>query len=190
MVGDTRGNECTWRPMDVENGDEKWAEALSRRHKAYPLLCPTSDLVDAFRRLEVCTRKPRPSAQKVLVHLSPLARVAIISWFIVAGPLRQSKFRSGHHRIRNLATLLGEWGTLFHSGSRANDDCPLCRVSSVLRTWAETVLHVYSVEDLMAIPWPCRCNCLQRGLAATSVEPQMPLEKDSVAFRILHQLVC
>ncbi|KAJ7113417.1 hypothetical protein C8R44DRAFT_984704 [Mycena epipterygia] len=178
-----------------EDGDEEQAKALHEK-SAYPFPCPTEDLVDAFRVLEARTRNSRPPTQNVLAHLSPQARVAIISWFIVAGPLRQSQLRSGPHRMLKFTTLLREWVTIFHkyAAQFPADACTRCRgISSMLPIWAEPMLQIHSVEDLVSIPWPLfGCKCLEslRQLAAPSAKPQIPSEKKSVAFRILYGLVC
>ncbi|KAJ7113562.1 hypothetical protein C8R44DRAFT_232806 [Mycena epipterygia] len=145
-----------------EDGDEEQAKALHK--ESYPFPCPTEDLVDAFRALEARTRTSRPPAQNVLAHLSPQARVAIISWFIVAGPLRQIKLKSGHSRMLNFATLFREWATLIYW--RDTQTCYGCRIpATALRIWAEIMLQVHSVEDLLSIPWSFGCNCLKSETA-------------------------
>ncbi|KAJ7113490.1 hypothetical protein C8R44DRAFT_741085 [Mycena epipterygia] len=122
---DPHGDLWLW-----EDGDEEWAKAL-HGESAYPFPYPTEDLVDAFRVLEVRTRKSRPPAQRVLAHLSPKARVAIISWLIVAGPLRQSKLKSGHYQPLNFTMLLQAWVTMFYGHS--SYPCNHCQIS--LTVW-------------------------------------------------------
>jgi hypothetical protein len=159
---DVHGDLWLW-----EDGDEERAKALHdtyHEESGHPIPCPTEDLVDAFRALEARTRKSRPPAQNVLAHLSPQVRVAIISWFIVAGPLRQSKLKSGHPRMLKFAAVLGEWATMFHKRipRLPAHACTRCSISSILPIWVKLMLQIHSVEDLMAIPWPCGCNCLNR----------------------------
>ncbi|KAJ7113541.1 hypothetical protein C8R44DRAFT_855957 [Mycena epipterygia] len=187
---DPHGDLWLW-----EDGDEEWAKAFHDayyRDGAYRIPCPTEDLVDALRALETRTRKSRPAAQRVLAHLSPQARVAVISWFIVAGPLRQSRLKSENYGMLSFATLLGIWGEMFRGINRGirSDHCTGCWVSRILSIWAEVMLQIHSIEDLTSIPWPFGCNCLERQLDFTSLKPQTPMEKDSVAFRILYGLVC
>ncbi|KAJ7113462.1 hypothetical protein C8R44DRAFT_710619 [Mycena epipterygia] len=179
---DPHGDLWLW-----EDGDEEQAKAV---HDTYhnPIPCPREDLVDVFRALESRTRKSRPPAQNVLAHLSPQTRVGIISWLIVAGPLRQSKLKSGDYQMLDFTTLLKEWATMF---CRRSLRCNRCQISlTAVRIWAGFMKQVHSVEDLLSIPWSFGCNCLKRQLPATSVKPQMPLEKASVALRILYGLVC
>ncbi|KAJ7113411.1 hypothetical protein C8R44DRAFT_855916 [Mycena epipterygia] len=185
---DPHGDLWLW-----EDGDEKWAEGLCATyhgHSTRPIPCPTQDQADAFRALEARIRNSRPPAQNVLAHLSPQARVAVISWFIVAGPLRQSKLKSGESRVLDFATLLEAWGEIFRGIDRGirSDHC--IGSSHILAIWAEVMPQIYSIEDLMSIPWPYSCNCFESQLTTTSVKPQMPLEEDSVALHILYGLVC
>ncbi|KAJ7113483.1 hypothetical protein C8R44DRAFT_930110 [Mycena epipterygia] len=184
---DPHGDLWLW-----EDGDEERAKTLHdtyHEESANPIPCPTEDLLDAFRALEARTRKSRPPAQNVFAHLSPEARVSIISWFMVAGPLRQRESKWRYYRVLDFTALLREWATMFYRRSPCL--CNHCQIPpTALRIWAEIMLQVHSVEDLMSTPWPSVCSCLKSQLTATSVKPQMPSEKDSVAVHILLGLFC
>ncbi|KAJ7113534.1 hypothetical protein C8R44DRAFT_984739 [Mycena epipterygia] len=181
---DPHGDLWLW-----EDGDEEQAKALRDKNYGYQITIPKEDLVDAFRALEARIRKSWPPAQNVLAHLSPQTRVGIISWLIVAGPLRQSRLKSGDYRMLNFTILLKEWATMFCS--RSLYPCNRCQISlTTVRIWAEIMLQVHSVEDLVSIQWSRGCNCLKSQLTAPSAKPEIPLEKNSVAFRILYGLVC
>jgi hypothetical protein len=160
---DVHGDLWLW-----EDGDEKWAKALhdtyhTENANPYTIQMPQRDMLDACRALEARTRKSRPPARNVLIHLSPEARVAIIAWLILAGPSRQITLKNGYHRMLKLTTLLGEWAAMFPKRIPrfSTDDCPRCDGSSIF-IWTEILLQLYSAEDLMGTSWPCVCRRLQR----------------------------
>ncbi|KAJ7088699.1 hypothetical protein C8R44DRAFT_443990 [Mycena epipterygia] len=174
-----------------EDGDEEYIRAL-RSHLGGQFRLPEEDWCSACAALDVRITTPRTPAREALTHLSVLNRVRMVGWLIVAGPMRQHQLQDEDHRFQNLAMLIAVWGRVFHSHSSDSEVCTRCGVSHILPIWVETMLEVYSLDDLRSIPWPYGCQCLESQFAATSeqhIKLKIPLGTDSVALHVLCELV-
>jgi hypothetical protein len=91
-----------------------------------------------------------------LSHLTPEARIRFMTWLVVAAVYpKEYQFR----RV-SLSVRLQCW-RLSISKSQLIDSCGICRVSDHLDLWIETMLYIYSVDDLQLIPWDRECRCFQ-----------------------------
>ncbi|KAJ7751716.1 hypothetical protein B0H14DRAFT_3602421 [Mycena olivaceomarginata] len=122
-----------------------------------------------------------------LSHLTPEVRLRFMAWLVAAINLKAYRFRRP-----SLRALL-QWWRFSILEYQLIDCCGICGVSGAhLDLWVETMLHVYSVDDLQSILWDRGCGCFYSRLAAHSGEfraREVRLERDSVALRVLLELV-
>jgi hypothetical protein len=96
-------------------------------------------------------------AATLFVHLTPQIRLRFMTWLLVA--LRRTKM-SRNNSIPSIAMLVYDWAKSIRLPLRGT--CHACRVSDVLSVWMETMLEVYSRDDVGSLPWDLECNCLHR----------------------------
>ncbi|KAJ7878791.1 hypothetical protein B0H14DRAFT_1629169 [Mycena olivaceomarginata] len=150
------------------------------------------DWNDAFQALEARFFRTTVAASPV-AHLPSQARLRFITWLLVAGPLRkQAVVRVAD--IPSMAMLIRNWaeatGLPLTGGT-----CDVCGVSGVLPVWIETMLEVYSPDDLRLLSWDEECNCLHSQPTATVNTyleqrgvPETPLGRNSPVLRLLYEL--
>jgi hypothetical protein len=117
------------------------------------------DWNDAFQALEARFSRTTVAASPV-AHLPSQARLRFIAWLVVAGPLRK---QTVIHvvEISSIATLIYSWAQVTDL-PLTGGTCDVCGVSGVLPVWIETMLEVYSPDDLRLLSWDKQCNCLHR----------------------------
>ncbi|KAJ7883477.1 hypothetical protein B0H14DRAFT_1428654 [Mycena olivaceomarginata] len=73
--------------------------------------------------------------------------------------------------------------------------CGVCGVSGTLPVWIETMLEVYSPDDLRLLSWDRECYCLHSQLTATADTylgrgvPETPLGRNSPVFHVLYEFI-
>ncbi|KAF7369146.1 Protein kinase domain-containing protein [Mycena venus] len=187
VLGGTGADKDLWL---WEDDDEEFIKSFGSKHwQRSPLRIPEMDWDDACRAYEVRRSRATTSASP-LVHLTPLTRLRFIAWLIVVGPLRK-----GHIlKWGNIDELILRWGASI-SFRMANSDveaCKSCGVSHLLPIWIETMLNVYSLSDVRAIPWHHTCSCFESHWASFARNRRRlstPRAKDSVTLRALYELV-
>jgi hypothetical protein len=117
------------------------------------------DWNDAFEALEARFSRTAVAASPV-AHLPSQARLRFIAWLVVAGPLRkQTVMRVAD--IPSIAMLIYSWAQVTDL-PLTGGTCDVCGVSGVLPIWIETMLEIYSPDDLRLLSWNEECNCLHR----------------------------
>ncbi|KAF7333427.1 Protein kinase domain-containing protein [Mycena venus] len=114
-----------------------------------------------------------------------------MAWFIVTEVVRKEHFAT-FGDIGGLHNFIESWGISIRIADDVDSDrCQICRVSHFLGIWLETMLKVYTLEDLRRIPWHPECRCMERQLAtivhagrdwATRVHPGRDSSVLSVLF--------
>ncbi|KAF8140745.1 hypothetical protein K438DRAFT_1785437 [Mycena galopus ATCC 62051] len=91
--------------------------------------------------------------------------------------------------------LILEWASLTELLPENAESCNVCGVSGVLPIWIDTMLEVYSRDDLRSLPWHHKCRCLESQLAAcartysgTRTVPE-ELGRSSPVLRVLYEVV-
>ncbi|KAJ6551299.1 hypothetical protein B0H19DRAFT_1157146 [Mycena capillaripes] len=133
------------------------------------------------RALEVRQSRPKVPASP-LAHLAPRTRFRFIAWLLMTGPLRDPG------KLRSVEVLIPEWAKLMNLRSDTKT-CDTCRVSHLLPIWSETMLTVYSYEDLQSVPWDQGCDCFQSASAYSRHSvPETPLARESAVLCVLYEL--
>ncbi|KAJ7235052.1 hypothetical protein C8J57DRAFT_144733 [Mycena rebaudengoi] len=131
--------------------------------------------------------------EPLFAQLTSEARVCLLGWFIVAGPVRHGNLH--YIDFLSLSALIKTWGMstvarLDFVPSRQH--CEICGVSQWLDLWITTMLEVYAVDHLASIPWRCTCMCLKSILDAKKNLAQgcpKVIADNSLALRVLYELV-
>ncbi|KAJ7842794.1 hypothetical protein B0H14DRAFT_2779851, partial [Mycena olivaceomarginata] len=153
---------------------------------------PTMDWSNACRALETRRLLPRPTASP-LAHLTPQTRCRFMAWLIVAEAVRKEDLAEMGN-TGGLHDLIEFWGISVRIADFKGEKCGICRISHLLNVWLETMLEVYTLEDLRLLPWRPKCGCFYRALTtivhagenwATAIHPG----RDSAAIRVLFELV-
>jgi hypothetical protein len=102
-----------------------------------------------------------------LAHLIPQTRLRFIVWLMVAMVPSRREGLWESKDFQHLDTLIKFWGVCLHLLDYANSDsgaemCRICGVSYFLPIWVETMVGIYSLDDLGSIPWGKECRCLER----------------------------
>jgi hypothetical protein len=95
-----------------------------------------------------------------LAHLPPQTRLRFIAWLLVAG-LFQKDYISQYWGIPSIAMLIRRWARVV-ALPLTGGICQACRISDVLSVWIETMLAIYSRDDVGSLPWDHACDCLHR----------------------------
>jgi hypothetical protein len=90
-----------------------------------------------------------------LAHLTPQTRLRFVAWLLVAGPLRKKTILQ-NKRVPSITTLIRRWSKAI-ALPLTGETCDVCGVSGVLPVWIETMLEVYSRDDLRSLPWDYKC---------------------------------
>ncbi|KAJ7318976.1 hypothetical protein DFH08DRAFT_819419 [Mycena albidolilacea] len=147
---------------------------------------------DAFQALEARSSRTIVIASP-LAHLPFKTRLRFIAWLLVAGPFRKD-YISQNGGIPSIAMLIDHWAYVTDNPVNRGT-CHACGVSDVLSVWIETMLEVYSRDDMEALPWDRDCNCLHSQLTTTADTylghgvPETPLGRNSPVFHVLYELV-
>ncbi|KAF7333429.1 Protein kinase domain-containing protein [Mycena venus] len=178
-----------------EDEDEDYIRTFINDHTGSLHLVPEMPTVDwknAFVALEMRHLWPRHTAS-LLAYLTPQSRVAFMAWFIVTEVVRKEHFAKFGDMGR-LHYLIEWWGISTNIANDVEERCQICEVSRFLGVWLETMLEVYTLEDLRLIPWHPECSCMESQLltivhagrdSATRVHP----EKDSSALSVLFDFI-
>ncbi|KAJ7878771.1 hypothetical protein B0H14DRAFT_1628906 [Mycena olivaceomarginata] len=131
-----------------------------------------------------------------LAHLPPQTRLRFIAWLLVAGPLKKDyMLQNGDNRDNpGIAMVIDTWAQVTDP-PLTGGTCDVCKVSGILPVWIETMLEVYSLDDLRLLSRDHECNCLHSQLTATANTylergvPETPLGRNSPVFHVLYELV-
>ncbi|KAF8124857.1 hypothetical protein K438DRAFT_1034979 [Mycena galopus ATCC 62051] len=174
-----------------EEEDEEYIQAFSN---GWDLSLGMSEVewADACRALEARQlQHSHPRTPSPVSHLTPQTRLRFIAWLIVA--YVQLKEWGFLWMGTSLNDLIKSWelSIIIDSTGFTTPECHHCRVS-VMNVWLETMLQVYSIDDLQSIPWYQRCTCFPDALAAHSEQrPALKIrpQRDSAIFRVIFELV-
>jgi hypothetical protein len=103
---------------------------------------------------------PATVAASPLAHLPPKTRLRFIAWLLVAGPLRTERVLLNED-ISGISILIHSWAQVTGI-PLTGGTCRVCGVSGVLPVWIETMLEVYSRDNVGSLPLDHKCNCLHR----------------------------
>jgi hypothetical protein len=136
-----------------EDEDEEYIKAFidDRPDDRFFLEMSEAEWSTACLALEARDRQQCPSP---FSHLTPEARLRFTAWLIVVALYpKVYRFPRAH-----LGVLLQSWS---HSiaESQLPESCRFCGVSTHLNLWMETMLHIYSTDDLQSILWDYPCSC-------------------------------
>jgi hypothetical protein len=147
-----------------EEEDEEYIEEFAK--SLPPSFLETATSVDSeywdavYEALE--TRQSRTMASP-LTHVTPRVRLCFVAWLILVGHLRKdSRLDPRSNADLDIETLIFFWAKSLNLHDWTTRTCNICRVSQVLPMWTETMLQVYSLDDLRTIPWYDKCNCFNR----------------------------
>ncbi|KAF8174671.1 hypothetical protein K438DRAFT_114731 [Mycena galopus ATCC 62051] len=186
-VSGTDPNEDLWL---WEDEDEEYIQAFTN---GWNLSLGMSEVqwADGRRALEARQlQHSHPRTPSPVSHLTPQTRLRFIAWLIVANV--HLKERGFTWMNIGLDDLIEPW--YFSLGLLTRTpECHHCRrrVSSI-NVWLETMLQVYSINDLQSIPWDQECTCFPDALAAHSEQRpalKIRLERDSPIFRVIFEFV-
>jgi hypothetical protein len=146
-----------WKEED-EECIEEFAKALPSESFRKTVIPMDSEYWnEACQALEM--RQSRAMASP-LTHVTPQIRLYFMAWLMLAGPLRRDIRLEG--RVIDIDRLVIDWATSLNLHDGVAEPCDICGVSHLLPIWIETMLQVYSLNDLRSIPWHDKCDCLGR----------------------------
>ncbi|KAJ7093746.1 kinase-like domain-containing protein [Mycena epipterygia] len=129
-----------------------------------------------------------------LTHVTAQIRLRFMAWLILVGPIRKEQRLDGQGSDFYIPFLIFYWAKLLKLHDEAEETCDICTVSHLLPIWIETMLQVYSLDDLRSIHWHVECDCLDSFLTAIALSgqcraPERPPGKNSAVFWVLYELV-
>ncbi|KAF7377569.1 Protein kinase domain-containing protein [Mycena sanguinolenta] len=158
-----------------------------------PAQMPMVDWNDASRALDA--RLSQTILSNQLAHVTSKTRLRVIAWLVVVGPLRKDRILRDEG-VPTIERLIHHWAMsmgLFRDGA---ETCEICSVSHLLPLWIETLVEIYSLEDLGSLPWG-PCDCLESHLAVALAStwpkrktgPETQVGSTSLVLRLLYELV-
>ncbi|KAJ7790660.1 hypothetical protein B0H14DRAFT_208361 [Mycena olivaceomarginata] len=187
-------NEDLWL---WEDEDEGYIKAFVEDHSSDWI--PESSLeMSAFEWAHASQaleeRPPQRPTVSPVSHLAAHTRLRFIAWLIVADVTPKDRLR-----LAGLEPLVRDWRLCIADSSTYSSCCGAPHCCGVSRNiWLETMLHVYSVDDLQSIPWypedssleTCKCFQRQRVLPSGQFQAmQIHPGRNSAALRVLFELV-
>jgi hypothetical protein len=160
-VSDPNDNLWLWK-----DEDEKYIKSLidggifsSFSDSLVRLQMSEADYVHACRQCEVLKASQlQHRTVSPVSHLDPPTRLRFMAWLLLvaAHPLK-------HSTRLCISLLLATWARSIDSFSDFRlGVSPCCGVEDHLDVWLQTVLHVYSVDELRLMPWKSECSCFPR----------------------------
>jgi hypothetical protein len=149
------GNLWLWEDEDEEYIRSVYFTENLSSYFSSPDLDWNNDLQGLKAHLSQAT-----SAASVLAHLAPQVRLRFIAWLLIAGPVGEDRILQ-NQAIPSINILIYNWAESIRL-PLIEETCHVCQVSGVLPVWMETMLEVYSRDDVRSLPWDHKCNCFER----------------------------
>lgn len=113
------------------------------------------DLATALKTREWTHGRRISEPGRALAGISPHERARVVGWLITVAASRKSG---------RVEELISQWANASSiPQGQAGLPCVHCNLPDpVLRSWTQTMMHVYSLDDIRAIPWRAECQCLQK----------------------------
>jgi hypothetical protein len=131
-----------------EEEDEECIEefAMALPSESFAESVKSMDWDKACQALE--TRQSRTMVTP-LAHVTSQIRLRFMAWLILVGPLRKDIRVEGHDI--HIDDLIFNWAKSLNLHDRAAETCDICQVSRLFPIWIETMIQVYSLDDLRSI---------------------------------------
>ncbi|KAF8216023.1 hypothetical protein K438DRAFT_621510 [Mycena galopus ATCC 62051] len=188
-VSDPNDNLWLWN-----DEDEKYIKSLIDGGAFYSfsdslvrLQMSKIDFIYACRQCEALkARQLQYRTVSPVSHFDPHTRFRFMAWLLLvaAHPLKRSTTLC-------VSILVAVWARSIDSFSASRRESSTCCGINNLDVWLETMLHVYSVDELRLMPWKPGCSCFAAKLAACCDFRAIEIspERNPVAHRVLFKLV-
>ncbi|KAK7063386.1 kinase domain-containing protein [Favolaschia claudopus] len=124
----------------------------------------------------------------VLGHLDSRTRLRFMTWLLLV----ISSVASTESAHISVTGLMNRWGLCCVSQVRDDqnqEQCEICHTTQILDCWLETMLLLYTVNDLEAMQGWTRCHCFSKKLKELPSQPHDSTEKQSEHSFLAHRLM-